>query len=166
MWFVKRLSLILMVVVGVAKATTQSHDETFHPDAVLQITAQNISQSCLPPKSVVLVNGTSPGPELRLLEGKTYWIRVYNDMPEQNLTMVLASFVKWLDSLTLRKALAWSFPSSCTFQRWHSSCISMAHPTTSLLRLRNQYSRWHGRFLFLPLACWLPICISSRSTHC
>lgn len=65
-----------------------THNETFVPDAVLRVTVQNISQSCLPSKMTVLVNGTSPGPELRLGAGKTYWIRVYNDMMDQNLTMV------------------------------------------------------------------------------
>jgi L-ascorbate oxidase len=69
-------------------STTKCHDETFVPDAILRITAQNTTQSCMPSKSIVLVNGTSPGPELRLLEGKTYWIRVYNDMADTNLTMV------------------------------------------------------------------------------
>lgn len=88
MLFLKQLSFILLAVVGVVTATTQCHDETFVPDAVLRITAENTTQSCLPSKSVVLANGTSPGPELRLLEGQTYWIRVYNDMPDQNLTMV------------------------------------------------------------------------------
>jgi L-ascorbate oxidase len=79
---------IVWSILGTVFATTQCHDETFVPDAVLRITASNISQSCLPPKNVVLVNGTSPGPELRLLEGNTYWIRVYNDVSDQNLTMV------------------------------------------------------------------------------
>jgi L-ascorbate oxidase len=91
MLFLEQLSFIFLFVVGVVTAATQRHDETFVPDAVLRITVQNISQSCLPPKSVVLVNGTSPGPELRLLEGHTYWIRVYNDMPDQNLTIVSTS---------------------------------------------------------------------------
>jgi L-ascorbate oxidase len=88
MLLLKQLSFILLTDVGVVYATTQYHDETFIPDAVLRITAKNITQSCLPSKTVVLVNGTSPGPELRLLEGQTYWVRVYNDMLEQNLTMV------------------------------------------------------------------------------
>lgn len=76
------------------------HDETFVPDAILRVTAQNQTTSCLPSKSTVLVNGTSPGPELRLVEGVTYWIRVYNDMSEANLTIVrilIASFVTCID---------------------------------------------------------------------
>ncbi|EMD95488.1 hypothetical protein COCHEDRAFT_1088590 [Bipolaris maydis C5] len=35
----------------------------------------------------VLVNGTSPGPALRLPAGKTSWVRVCNDMDEFNTTM-------------------------------------------------------------------------------
>ena len=77
------LSLIYAVLAG-----TSCHDETFVPDAVLRISAQNVSQSCYPAKYTVLVNGTAPGPEVRLLEGKTYWIRVYNDMTDDNATMV------------------------------------------------------------------------------
>ncbi|KAH8790942.1 putative laccase [Hyaloscypha sp. PMI_1271] len=74
-------------LLSIATADTQCHDESFVPDAVLRVTQQNITQSCLASKSNVLINGTSPGPELRLLEGQTYWIRVYNDMTANNLTM-------------------------------------------------------------------------------
>ncbi|RFU24096.1 hypothetical protein B7463_g12243, partial [Scytalidium lignicola] len=68
-------------------ASLHIHDHIFVPDAVLRVTAEDVAQSCLPEKSTVLVNGTSPGPELRLVEGKSAWIRVYNDMPDKNLTM-------------------------------------------------------------------------------
>jgi hypothetical protein len=89
---VSRFSTILVFVfvalLGAVQAITESHDETFVPDAILRITQANITQSCLPPKLVVLVNGTSPGPELRLKEGQTYWVRVYNDMVDRNYTMV------------------------------------------------------------------------------
>jgi L-ascorbate oxidase len=88
MFSFKQTSLLFLCAVGWVAATTHVHDASFVPDAVLRITAQNVAQSCLPPKLTVLVNGTSPGPELRLQEGKTYWIRVYNDMAEKNFTMV------------------------------------------------------------------------------
>ncbi|KAE8448912.1 hypothetical protein EG329_008708 [Mollisiaceae sp. DMI_Dod_QoI] len=83
------LSLLLLLLFGwkVEAVVTVCHDDTFVPDAVLRVTAQNKTTSCLPSKSTVLVNGTAPGPELRLVEGQTYWIRVYNDMPSANLTM-------------------------------------------------------------------------------
>lgn len=85
-------SLLLLLMFGwnaeAGKVTTVCHDQTFVPDAVLRVTAENQTTSCLPSKSTVLINGTSPGPELRLIEGRTYWIRVYNDIPDANLTMV------------------------------------------------------------------------------
>jgi L-ascorbate oxidase len=68
---------VFVALLGAVQANTECHDETFVPDAILRITQANITQSCLPPKLVVLVNGTSPGPELRLKAGQTYWIRVY-----------------------------------------------------------------------------------------
>lgn len=84
------LSLLLLLIFGwnVEAVTVVCHDETFVPDAILRVTAENKTTSCLPSKSTVLVNGTSPGPELRIVEGRTYWIRVYNDMSDKNLTMV------------------------------------------------------------------------------
>jgi len=64
------------------------HDEFFVPHFVLRVTEGPFTQSCIPKTDVILINGTSPGPEIRLAEGKVYWIRVYNDMDNQNLTMV------------------------------------------------------------------------------
>lgn len=83
-----RRVVILLSMICPVLAGTLCHDETFVPDAVLRISAQNISQSCYPAKYTVLVNGTAPGPEVRLLEGQTYWIRVYNDMTDDNATIV------------------------------------------------------------------------------
>jgi L-ascorbate oxidase len=82
--------LLLLAFVGLGSATTKHHDESFVPDAVLRVTEQVIVQSCLPAKATVLINGTSPGPELRIKGGQTYWIRVYNDMTDKNCTMVVA----------------------------------------------------------------------------
>lgn len=76
-------------LIGVASAVT--HDESFIPDAVLRVTEESRKQSCVPEKNILVVNGTSPGPVLRFDEGKTIWIRVYNDIPHQNLTMVRLS---------------------------------------------------------------------------
>lgn len=87
MLLVKQVSLLLGAL-SLASAATHSHDTSFVPDAVLRVTSEDLAQSCLPAKPTVLVNGTAPGPELRLQEGKTYWIRVYNDMSDNNLTMV------------------------------------------------------------------------------
>ena len=64
------------------------HDESFVPDAILRVTSGVRKQSCVPEKEILLVNGTSPGPELRFTEGRTVWIRVYNDVHGKNLTIV------------------------------------------------------------------------------
>lgn len=64
----------------------RQHGADFHPDIVLRASYQNISVGCMSRASVV-INGTSPGPGLRLRPGKTSWIRVYNDMDSFNLTM-------------------------------------------------------------------------------
>lgn len=62
------------------------HDASFVPDEVLRITEEVIDIGC-ESRLTVLVNGTSPGPTLRLKAGKTTWIRVYNDMDHWNTTM-------------------------------------------------------------------------------
>ncbi|OBT83528.1 L-ascorbate oxidase [Pseudogymnoascus sp. 03VT05] len=72
-------------LIGVASAIT--HDEHFIPDAILRVTEETRKQSCVPEKDILVVNGTSPGPALRFTEGQTVWIRVYNDIAHQNLTM-------------------------------------------------------------------------------
>lgn len=72
----------------VACASTVIHDEYFVPDGVLRISLGERKQSCVPVKEILLINGTSPGPELRFKEGNMVWIRVYNDMDDRNLTMV------------------------------------------------------------------------------
>lgn len=85
--------------VGAASAAfpaVKTHDGSFVPDAVLRVTEEERKQSCVPLKQILVVNGTSPGPTLRFKEGKTVWIRVYNDIPHQNLTMVsLQAFHRW-----------------------------------------------------------------------
>lgn len=91
MRYFTNLPTLLATIVGLtslASAATQVHDETFVPDAVIHVSSGIRKQSCVDEKEVVLINGTSPGPEIRLQEGKTFWIRVYNDLKHENLTMV------------------------------------------------------------------------------
>lgn len=78
------------LVLGLATAIQGSlvlHDNSFQPDHVLRVTAQDYNQACIERYSV-LVNGSSPGPELRIQEDKVSWVRVYNDMEDSNVTMV------------------------------------------------------------------------------
>lgn len=77
---------ILSLLVAGIVAKSSKHDETFRPDYILRATAQNITIDCQSRYSVVL-NGTSPGPPIYLREGWTTWIRVYNDIKDQNLTV-------------------------------------------------------------------------------
>ncbi|KAK9312688.1 Cupredoxin [Lipomyces starkeyi] len=80
------VKLAILVSTIRAQMVLHDHDESFLPDITLRVTARNISNGCIERYSVV-VNGTSPGPEIRLRVGKTSWIRVYNDMDDRNLTM-------------------------------------------------------------------------------
>jgi len=116
------LCLILTGLCGYLSAETTCHDANFVPDAVLRVTQRTYTSSCIVKPDVVLVNGSSPGPELRLVEGKTYWIRVYNDMMDQNLTMVGDESLWLLDYLLTRQALAWSQHGRIPFFRWHPTC--------------------------------------------
>lgn len=82
------VSLVLQAEKYVTSTAPIRHDSSFSPDFVLRVTEQPFTQSCITKSEVILINGTSPGPEIRLVEGNIYWIRVYNDMNHRNLTMV------------------------------------------------------------------------------
>ncbi|KKY18288.1 putative multicopper oxidase type 1 [Diplodia seriata] len=81
------LSLLLAVATAASKEPSlQLHDDTFVPDAVLRVTAEVASVGCIERYSVI-VNGTVPGPPLSFVSGSVVWIRVYNDMAHENLTI-------------------------------------------------------------------------------
>lgn len=79
--------MLLACLTSTAVGELTLHGDDFQPDQILRITAKNISVACEERYSAV-INGTSPGPELRLPAGQVSWIRVYNDMTDSNLTMV------------------------------------------------------------------------------
>ncbi|KFX92497.1 hypothetical protein V490_05364 [Pseudogymnoascus sp. VKM F-3557] len=79
--------LLLLASSLLALVNAAPHDASFTPDVTLHVTAEQTKQSCNDIKEVVLVNGTSPGPSIRFPEGQRVWIRVYNDMRHENLTM-------------------------------------------------------------------------------
>ena len=90
------IGLLLVTAIALASiscvhARGSSHwydwEDAYTPDYVLVATAQNYSMACESRYSV-LFNGTSPGPALSLKENATTWIRVYNDIPSENLTVV------------------------------------------------------------------------------
>jgi hypothetical protein len=63
------------------------HDESFHPDHILRVSRKRYCVGGII-RYTTLVNNSLPGPELHIPEGKVVWIRVYNDMPDANLTIV------------------------------------------------------------------------------
>ncbi|KAI8961468.1 putative multicopper oxidase [Daldinia sp. FL1419] len=81
---------------GVVASTASVHDSSWQPEYVLHVTFETITMNCEQRESVVF-NGTTPGPALYLKEGKTTWVRVYNDMSDLNFT------VHW-HGLTMRTA--------------------------------------------------------------
>ncbi|ORX99505.1 Cupredoxin [Clohesyomyces aquaticus] len=78
--------LFLCLLVELASASIHRHDASFLPDHVLVATARNITINCEPRYSVLL-NDSIPGPQLYIEEGKTSWIRVYNEIPDDNVTV-------------------------------------------------------------------------------
>lgn len=80
------LSLLLFAIHFTLSDAT-IHGDSFVPDAVLRVTLQTISLGGIQ-RPTTLINGTVPGPELRLPEGGVAWIRVHNDMKDRNVTMV------------------------------------------------------------------------------
>lgn len=79
--------LAVLPLLALAAAKCKVHDQTFTPDYVLEATLEDIKVNCKSRQSVVF-NGTFPGPTLHLKEEQTVWIRVYNRVPDQNLTVV------------------------------------------------------------------------------
>lgn len=63
------------------------HGADFVPDFILRVSVAWVESSCEGRQNIV-INGTSPGPAIYLRPGSSPWIRVYNDIPDQNLTMV------------------------------------------------------------------------------
>lgn len=80
------ITLFLLICIG-SLAELTVHDGLFIPDYVLEARAETITIDCERRHSVT-INGTAPGPTLMLREEQITWIRVYNRLPDQNLTMV------------------------------------------------------------------------------
>ncbi|KAL9054231.1 MAG: hypothetical protein Q9162_004264 [Coniocarpon cinnabarinum] len=77
---------LLFQICQTIAANLQTHGDTFQPDVVLRISSIQAEIACVERPSVV-VNGTTPGPAVSLPAGKTTWVRVYNDMSDQNATV-------------------------------------------------------------------------------
>jgi hypothetical protein len=85
------LLLLAKTFARLVLAELVTHGEEFKPDHVLRVSVAMVPSACEIREDVV-VNGTSPGPAIRLLPGARTWIRVYNDIPDRNLTMVSMLF--------------------------------------------------------------------------
>ncbi|RAH83160.1 putative multi-copper oxidase [Aspergillus japonicus CBS 114.51] len=91
---------LLTCVSGTLAAHLTRHDESFSPDYILRVTEDTVPIACRTRYSA-LVNGSIPGPTLYLRENQTTWVRVYNDMLSNNLTIhwhgLTASAAPWAD---------------------------------------------------------------------
>lgn len=78
---------LLPLVLWTKSVVTSPPSQQAVPDYVLVATAENVTINCQSRYSVVF-NGTTPGPSLYMKENYTTWVRVYNKIPDQNLTAV------------------------------------------------------------------------------
>ena len=83
-WYILRFAFFSL---GDAIAAQVNHNSSWQPQYVLVATAETVDQNCQTRRSVVF-NGTFPGPTIYLKEDKTTWVRVYNRIPDRNLTVV------------------------------------------------------------------------------
>jgi hypothetical protein len=63
------VSLVLPAEKAVNYRAPMLHEASFSPDFILLVSEQPFTQSCITKSDVILINGTSPGPEIRLKEG-------------------------------------------------------------------------------------------------
>ncbi|KAF2236990.1 multicopper oxidase [Viridothelium virens] len=81
------LSIFGTLVAAQAKnCTLVTHDASFVPDIILRVTSEQRTIAGMS-QTYPLVNGSYPGPQIELTAGQRTWIRVYNDMQGDNLTM-------------------------------------------------------------------------------
>ncbi|RMZ85906.1 hypothetical protein DV736_g6540, partial [Chaetothyriales sp. CBS 134916] len=77
------LTLVLLWAQSIGATSPSPHAS---PDYKLVATAENLTINCQTRYSVVF-NGTTPGPPLYMKENYTTWVRVYNHIHDQNLTV-------------------------------------------------------------------------------
>lgn len=82
-----KLFSLSLVFAAATAVTTHTHDESFAPDEILRVTRANASVGGIQRYST-LINGSIPGPPLHFTENQVAWVRVYNDMTDDNLTIV------------------------------------------------------------------------------
>ncbi|RMZ84255.1 hypothetical protein DV738_g803, partial [Chaetothyriales sp. CBS 135597] len=84
-------AILLLSLLWAESTTAYAPSPHVLPEYQLVATAQNITINCQSRYSVVF-NGTYPGPPLYLRENYTTWVRVYNEIQDENLTVRTAPF--------------------------------------------------------------------------
>jgi hypothetical protein len=77
----------VLFILQISKTLATPPSPQISPDYVLVATAENVTINCQTRYSVIF-NGTTPGPALYMKENYTTWVRVYNQITDQNLTVV------------------------------------------------------------------------------
>jgi FtsP/CotA-like multicopper oxidase with cupredoxin domain len=128
--------LLSLAPQALAEAPTQlsppipyKHDSSFVPNIILRVTTGNLNSSTCKTRSAAVVNGTSPGPELRIHSNETTWIRVYNDMPNENLTMVCLSPLFTHQYNFMQKSLRGPFGAHCVELQFLPSAMTLRGPS-------------------------------------
>ncbi|OAA41314.1 L-ascorbate oxidase [Metarhizium rileyi] len=80
------ITILALAAIPALSLKTYRHDDSFTPDIVLSIARRNISIGGMY-RETTLVNNSLPGPTLRIPEQKTIWIRVYNKIENDNVTI-------------------------------------------------------------------------------
>ncbi|KAK2591095.1 hypothetical protein QQS21_011229 [Conoideocrella luteorostrata] len=80
------IGLLAFAAAPVLSLETQEHGDSFAPDIVLSVTREDISIGGMY-RQTALINNSLPAPTLRIPEQKVVWIRVYNNMADENVTM-------------------------------------------------------------------------------
>lgn len=78
---------ILLLVLWAQLIVATAPSPQASPDYKLIATVDNITINCQTRYSVIF-NGTTPGPPLYMKENYTTWVRVYNHIRDQNVTVV------------------------------------------------------------------------------
>ena len=90
------------------------------PDHILRINNATVAADCTERQSVT-INGTSPGPTLRVKESdESVWIRVYNDMEAENTTLhwQCVDRVSWQEDRERLRFLQWYISVRIPLRGW------------------------------------------------
>lgn len=125
------LQYLLLINIAGARTSSDWRPWTFDhtPDYVLVATAENVTINCLSRYSVIF-NGSLPGPPLYLKENQTTWVRVYNNIEDQNLTVVCQAKISTNWARLIRTALARSKPKNGHLLGWDTTSLAVPDRTS------------------------------------